>query len=421
VPDIVAPLSRTEVPAAGTESLAAFDGPSLAVAALRSASRLVLSELAPGAMQSEIRAMSVECDRIGGINLAQGVCDTPVPAAVEEGAIAAIRAGYNIYTRLDGIARLRTAIAKKQLHDYGLRYDAETEILVASGATAGLHAAAMALLNPGDEVLLFEPFYGYHVNTLKSLRVTPVLVPLAEPDWALDIDALKAAITPRTRAILLNTPANPSGKVFTRAEIEAIADITRDHDLFLFTDEIYEYFVYDGAEHISPATLPGMRERTIVISGFSKTFSITGWRLGYVTAAAKWMAAMSYFHDLTYVCAPSALQHGAAAGLEQLGPSFYQQIAVDHQSKRERMISALRAAGFEPSVPAGAYYVLAKVTGLPGETAALKARHLLAATGVAAVAGSAFFRQGRGEDLLRFCFAKKDHELDEACVRLRKL
>ena len=157
----------------------------------------------------------------------------------------------------------------------------------------------MALLNPGDEVLLFEPFYGYHVSTLKSMRVKPVLVALAEPDWALDADAMRAAITPRTRAIIVNTPANPSGKVFNRAELEAIADAAREHDLFVFTDEIYEYFVYDGAEHICLATLDGMRERTIVMSGFSKTFSVTGWRLGYLTADAKWMGAMGYFHDLT--------------------------------------------------------------------------------------------------------------------------
>ncbi len=385
------------------------------------ASRLALSELAPGVMQSEIRAMTTECDRIGGINLAQGVCDTPVPAPVEAEAHAAIRAGHNIYTRLDGISRLRTAIAAKQQRDYGLTYDDETEVLVASGATGGLHAAAMALLNPGDEVLLFEPFYGYHVATLKSMRVKPVPVPLAEPDWVLDTDALDAAITPRTRAIILNTPANPSGKVFSRAEIEAVAAVCQEHDLFLFTDEIYEYFVYDGTEHICPATLEGMRERTIVMSGFSKTFSVTGWRLGYAVADAKWMGAMAYFHDLTYVCAPSAFQHAAAAGLEQLPPEFYTQLAHDHQSKRERILAALRDAGMEPSVPAGAYYVLAKATRLPGATAALKARHLLAATGVASVGGSAFFRPGRGEDLLRFCFAKRDEDLDEACARLRKL
>ena len=200
-----------------------------------------------------------------------------------------------------------------------------------------------------------------------------------------------------------------------------MAEVCLEHDLFLFTDEIYEYFVYDGARHISAATLPGMRERTIVISGFSKTFSVTGWRLGYVTADKRWMGAMSYFHDLTYVCAPSAFQHGAAAGLEQLPPSFYTRLAADHQDKRTRMLSALNDAGLTPSKPAGAYYVLADASKLPGKTSAEKARHLLAVTGVAAVAGSAFFRPGGGENLLRFCFAKKDDDLDEACARLRNL
>ncbi len=383
--------------------------------------RLRLSELAPGVYQSEIRAMTTECDRIGGVNLAQGVCDTPVPAPVRDGAIAAIQAGHNIYTRMDGIERLRRAISVKQKKDYALDYDAETEVLVACGATAGLHAAAMALLNPGDEVILFEPFYGYHFSTLVSMRVKPVIVALAEPGWTVDIDTLRAAITPRTRAILVNTPANPSGKIFSRGELETVAQACRDRDLFLLTDEIYEYFVYDGAKHICPATFDGMRERTIVMSGFSKTFSITGWRLGYVTADARWMAAMAYFHDLTYVCAPSAFQHGAAAGLEQLPASFYTRLAADHQSRRDRMVAALRDAGMEPTVPAGAYYVLAKAARLPGRTAAEKARALLAATGVASVAGSAFFRPGRGEDLLRFCFAKKDDDLDDACARLRKL
>ena len=385
------------------------------------ASCLSLSQLAPGALQSEIRAMTTECDRIGGINLAQGVCDTPVPAVVEAAAIQAIQNGDNIYTRCDGIARLRQAIAEKQLREYGLNYNPENEIMVASGATGGLHAAVMALLNPKDDVLLFEPFYGYHAVTLQSMRVNPILVPLAEPDWSLDVDALKAAVTPRTRAILLNTPANPSGKIFNRAELEAVAAVCIEHDLFLITDEIYEYFVYDGAQHICPATLPGMRERTIVLSGFSKTFSVTGWRLGYVTADARWMPTMAHFHDLTYVCAPAPFQHGAAAGLEQLPPSFYKQVASDHQGKRERLLSALRDAGMEASAPPGAYYVLAKASRLPGKKAAEKARNLLATTGVAAVAGAAFFRPGRGEDLLRFCFAKRDAELDDACERLRRI
>ena len=308
--------------------------------------------------------MSMECDRIGGVNLAQGICDTEVPGAVAEAAIAAIRDGHNIYTRLDGIARLRRAIADKMLRFNGLDVNPDTEVLVTSGATAGLHAAAMALLNPGDEVILFEPFYGYHASTLKSMRIVPVIVALNPPstddgDWALDLDAVRAALTPRTRALIINTPSNPCGKIFTRVELEALAEIAVERELFVFTDEIYEYFVYGDAVHLSPATLPGMRERTILISGFSKTFSITGWRLGYLVADAKWLGAISYFHDLTYVCAPSALQHGAAAGLEQLGPEFYSQLASDHFDKRTRIVAALNDAGMKPYVPAGAYYILA--------------------------------------------------------------
>lgn len=383
------------------------------------ASRLGLSRLAPHTFQSEIRAMTTECDRMGGINLAQGVCDTPVPDLVEAAANEAMRAGHNIYTRCDGNDRLRTAIAQKQLRDYGLRYDAEREVMVTSGATAGLHVAVMALLDPGDEVILFEPFYGYHVNTLKVLGAVPVIVPLAEPDFELDTDALRSAITPRTRAILLNTPANPSGKIFTRPEMEHVAAVCQEHDLFLITDEIYEYFVYDGAEHICAAALPGMRERTIVVSGFSKTYSVTGWRVGYSAADARWMPAMAHFHDLTYVCSPAPLQHGVAAGLEQLPPAFYQQLAVDHRSKRERLAGALRDAGMDPLIPPGAYYILARADHIPGATAPEKARNLMARTGVASVAGTAFFRPGRGENLLRFCFAKRDADLDEACQRLR--
>jgi len=391
---------------------------------------LRLSELAPRAMQSEIRAMSVECDRIGGVNLAQGVCDTEAPAAVLAGAIAAIEAGHNMYTRMDGIARLREAIAAKMLRDRGLVVDPDREVLVTSGATGGLNAAVSALLDPGDEVILFEPFYGYHVSELRSKRIVPVIVPLTPPvrtpanpdaDWTLDMDAVRAAVTEKTRAMIVNTPSNPAGKVFTRAELEALAELARERGLFVFTDEIYEHFVYGDAEHVSMATLPGMRERTIVISGFSKTFSVTGWRLGYLVADTKWLGAISYFHDLTYVCAPSAFQHGAAAGLEQLGPEFYTALATDHLAKRAKIVAALDGAGMKAYVPRGAYYVLADASGLPGETAAQRARWLLAKTGVAAVAGSAFFRTGGGEDLLRFCFAKRDVDLADACARLGAL
>lgn len=391
----------------------------MAHATLHPTSGLSLSELAPRVLQSEIRAMTMECDRMGGVNLAQGVCDTEVPAPVAEGAIEAIREGHNIYTRLDGIARLRKAIAAQLAKDRGLSVDPEREVLVASGATGALHAVGMALLNPGDEVVLFEPFYGYHANTLTSMRVKPVIVPLAVPNWDLDFDALRAAITPHTRAIMVNTPANPTGKIFTRGELEALAAIAVEHDLFLITDEIYEYFLYGGAEHVSPAMLDGMRERTILTSGFSKTFAITGWRLGYLVADAKWLGAISYFHDLTYVCAPSAFQHGVAAGLEQLGPEFYRGLARDFEAKRDRLVAALRDAGLTPHVPGGAYYILADASSIPGTNAVDKARVLLARTGVASVAGSAFFRSGGGENLLRFCFAKKDADLDAACERLR--
>ena len=363
--------------------------------------------------------MTLECDRVAGVNLAQGVCDTEVPHPVVGRAIEAIHQGYNIYTRLDGVAPLREAIARKLERDNGLTVDPDAEVLVTSGATGGFYAAALALLDPGDEVILFEPFYGYHLNTLLALRIKPVAVPLTQGDWALDLDGLRAAITPKTRALVINTPSNPCGKVFSRTELVAVAEIVEEHDLFVFTDEIYEYFVFDGTKHVSPATLPGMAERTISISGLSKTFSITGWRVGYLTASPRWLGAIAYFHDLTYVCAPSPFQYGAAAGLLELPVSFYTDMAVEYQAKRDVMCSALADAGLTPSVPAGAYYVLADASSLPGATAKEKARALLRERGVAAVAGTAFFTRGRGENILRFCFSKRNEDLQRACDLLR--
>jgi len=382
---------------------------------------LGLSELAPGVVQSEIRAMTQECDRMGGVNLAQGVCDTEVPEVVAEGAIRAIRDGLNIYTRMDGIERLRRAIAAKVEQTLGITVDPEREVFITNGVTGAFQAGVMALLNPGDEVLLFEPFYGYHASTLRSIRAVPVPVALADPDWTLDVAAVRAAVTPRTRAMVINTPSNPAGKVFTRSELEALAEIAEEFDLFVFTDEIYEHFIYGGAKHVSPATIPGMRERTILMSGFSKTFSVTGWRVGYLIADARWVPSIGYFHDLTYVCAPAPMQQGCADGVEKLGAEFYEGLAREHEGKRTMIVDALRDAGMRPHVPDGAYYVLASAENLPGATAAEKARALLAKTGVASVAGSAFFRPGKGEGLLRFCFAKKDKDLAEACRRLRAL
>jgi aminotransferase len=392
-------------------------------AAPLNSSSLRLSGLAPGLAQSEIRAMTVACADAGGINLAQGVCDTDPPHPVVEAAIQAIRDGHNIYVRMDGITPLRQAIAHKLESFNGIEADPNANVLVTSGATGALHAAIMATLDPGDECIVFEPFYGYHTASLTSQRVKPAIVPLAPPDWTLDLDRLRAAITPRTRGIILNTPANPSGKVYSRVELEAIAVLAIEHDLFVFTDEIYEYFLYDGERHVSLATIPGMEARTITLSGFSKTFSVTGWRLGYLTASERWIPAIAYFHDLLYVCAPSPLQHGAAAGLLQLPESFYTDLSIEYQAKRDTFCAALARAGLTPSIPTGAYYVLADASRIPGENAKAKARRLLRDTGLAAVAGSAFFAansdgRNRGENLLRFCFAKKDADLAEACRRL---
>lgn len=380
-----------------------------------------LSQIAPLILQSEIRSMSVECDRIGGVNLAQGVCDTELPPPAAQGAIDAIQSGLNTYTRLDGIAPLRQAIAAKLAAYNGIPADPEAEVLVTAGATGALYTAALALLDPGDEVILFEPFYGYHWNTMLSLRVVPVSVTLDAPHWHLDVTRLRAAITPRTRAIIVNTPSNPCGKVFSLDELQAIAALAIEHDLFVFTDEIYEYFLFDGRRHLSLATLPGMAERTITISGLSKTFSITGWRVGYLTASRQWTPTIGYFHDLVYICAPGPFQYGAVAGLVGLPPAFYDDLAREYQQKRDQLCAALTDAGLAPSIPEGAYYVLADATRIPGKTAAQKARKLLAATGVAAVAGSAFFVSGGGENLLRFCFGKQPEALDRACAELRKL
>lgn len=381
---------------------------------------LSLSQRAARTVQSEIRVMSIECEKVKGINLAQGVCDTPVPDEVREGARRAMERGINSYTRAEGLAPLRQAIAEKMQRFNGIDCDPETEVIVNSGSTGSFYSACLALLNPGDEVILFEPYYGYHLNTLVAVEAVPRYVTLRAPDWEFSADELERVVTPRTRAIMINTPANPSGKVFTRKELEYIADFAQRHDLFVFTDEIYEYFVYEG-KHISPATLPGMRERTITISGYSKTFSITGWRVGYTICDQKWAQAIAYFHDLIYVCAPAPLQIGVAEGICKLGDDFYAGIAEEYVRKRDMLCSALKEIGLTPSVPKGAYYVLADASTLPGRTAKEKSMALLRETGVASVAGSAFYHAGGGENLIRFCFAKTDEELQQACTRLRQL
>jgi aminotransferase len=245
-------------------------------------------------------------------------------------------------------------------------------------------------------------------------------VRLSEPDWSFTGTDLEKQASPKLRAIVVNSPANPSGKVFNEADLKVIAEFAITHDLFVFTDEIYEHFLFEG-RHISPATLPGMRERTITISGFSKTFSITGWRVGYLACDARWAAAIAYFHDLFYVCAPSAFQFACFEGLLQLSPEFYSQLSVDYRKKRDLICDALVEGGLTPFVPKGAYYVLADASAISGRNSKERAMALLAQTGVASVPGASFFSGDSGEHLLRFCFAKEDTPLAAAAERLAKL
>jgi aminotransferase len=379
---------------------------------------LTLSDRHQWILQSEIRNMSIECQRLGGINLAQGVCDTEVPAIVRRGAQEAIDAGFNTYTRYDGLDELRNAIAHKLQMFSGMEINPENEIVVSAGATGALYCTCLALLNPGDEVILFEPYYGYHINTLVATQAVPVTVRMSAPEWLFSRDDLDRAKTTRTRAMIVNTPANPSGKVFSRSELETIAHFAIDNDLFVFTDEIYEHFLYDGHRHIALATLPGMKERTITISGLSKTFSITGWRIGYCVSEARWAQTIGYFNDLVYVCAPAPLQIGVAKGLMKLGTEYYNDLQTAYLSKRNRICSALAEADLRPSIPQGAYYVLADMSAVPGSSGKEKAMYLLSKTGVAGVPGGAFYHDDGGENLARFCFAKEDRILDEACERL---
>jgi aminotransferase len=365
--------------------------------------------------------MSIECARVGGINLAQGVCDLPVPDVVIKGAEAAMEKGTNIYTRFDGRFELRKAIADKQHRYTDMEVDPEGQVVASAGATGAFYATCLALLDEGDEVIVFEPYYGYHIVTMASLGIKPVYVTLEPPHWDFTAQRLEDAVTAKTRAIIVNTPSNPAGKVFSRAELQIVADFAEAHDLFVFTDEIYEHFVFDGHRHIAPATLPGMAKRTITISGLSKVFAITGWRLGYAICDPEWALPIGHFNDLVYVCAPAPLQIGAACGLNALGPDYYQAISDDHQNKRDLFCNTLREIGLTPHVPEGAYYTLADVSSLPGQTAKERAVYLLEKTGVACVPGSAFYRGPVGETFVRFCFAKEMPTLEDAMNRLRKL
>jgi len=371
--------------------------------------------------KSEIREMSIECDRAGGINLAQGICDFPLENVLKQSVMEAMTEGVNHYTSHEGIAMLREAISKKMRHYNNVEMSANN-IIVTCGATGALFCVCSALFAPGDEIIIFEPFYGYHVYTLMALGLKPVYVQLTPPGWGLDLDYIKSKITAKTKAILINTPLNPTGKVFRENELRDLAYICREHNLLVITDEIYEYIIYDGLKHISPASMPEFDDRVITISGYSKTFSITGWRIGYCACPDRYVQSIGYIADLLYVCAPAPLQYAVAKAIQTLDNAFYDELREKFAKRRKLMCDTLSEVGLSPWIPQGAYYVMADISKLQGKNGKEKAMWLLEKTGVAAVPGEAFYsNQEVGYGLARFCFAKDDEILARACDALKIL
>jgi aminotransferase len=375
-----------------------------------------------GFRESVIRGMTRLAREYRSINLAQGFPNFPAPDLLKEAAAQAIHADINQYAITWGAQRLREVLARKYHAWYGLEVDPEREITVTCGATEAMISALLALVNPGEEVIVFEPFYeNYGPDTILA-DARPVYVPL-EPGKPLDLDRLAAAFSDRTRAIIINTPSNPAGRVLTRAELESVRDLCVRYDALALTDEIYEHIRFEG-EHLPIATLPGMRNRTVTISGASKTFSVTGWRIGWILAPAELTGAIRKVHDFLTVGAPAPLQEGVAVALEQLDQGFYRRLATDYRARRDLLYGALVQSGFRCTPPEGAYYILADFSGLPGRASELSdtefAIWLSREVGVTPVPGSSFFRDGGdgGRSMVRFVFCKTDDVLLEAARRL---
>jgi aminotransferase len=353
----------------------------------------------------------------GAINLAQGFPNFPAPDLLKEAAVKAIRDNINQYAITWGARRLREAVARKYAAWYGMTVDPETEVTVTCGATEAMIATLMALVNPGEEVVVFEPFYENYGPDTILCDATPVYVPLL-PGAPVDLDRLKAAFGSRTRAIILNTPANPSGRVFTRAELEGIAALCQRHGAWAVTDEIYEHIRY-GVDHIPIATVPGMRDLTVTISGASKTFSITGWRIGTIVAPVAATDAIRKVHDFLTVGAPAPLQEALATAMDELDRDYYDRIATEYLHRRDLLHRAVLAAGFRARAPEGAYYILADFSGLSQLDDTAFAEWLARERGVAPVPGSSFFsRPELGRQYVRFVFCKTDDLLREAAARL---
>ena len=380
-----------------------------------------LSSKAAHFTESVIREMTRLALQHRAVNLSQGFPDFPAPAEIKRAAQEAIAADINQYAITWGAKSLRNAIAAKWQETQGATIDPEREITVCCGSTEAMMSSMMAIINPGDEVVVFEPFYeNYGPDAILS-GATPRFVKLHAPDWSFDPEELAAAFSPATKAIILNTPNNPTGKVFLRAELEAIRDLCVRWNAYAITDEIYEHILFDDARHISLATLEGMGERTITINALSKTYCVTGWRVGWAIAAPEVTAAIRKVHDFLTVGAAAPLQEAGAVAL-QFPASYYENLARDYAEKRERLLGILTGAGFKCFKPRGAYYIMTDISvfGFPDDVAF--AKYLVSEIGVAAVPGSSFYRNpAEGRTHLRFTFCKTEKTFQAAAERFGKL
>src|SRR4051794_33890756 len=381
----------------------------------------LLSHKAARFTESVIRGMSIEALKHSAVNLAQGMPDFPAPAELKAAACRAIEADINQYAITWGARGLRQAIAEHAQWHLGLSVDPETEITVTCGSTEAMLVALLSLVNPGDEVILSQPFYENYWPDCVLAGAVPRFVPLRPPGWTFDLDELAAAFNDRTKAIILCNPNNPTGTVFTRADLEAIAALCRRWDVVAITDEIYEHIVYDGRRHLALAALDGMRERSVTIGGMSKTYGVTGWRVGTMIAPPHLTPAFRQVHDYVSIGAAAPLQ-AAGAVAYRMPPDYYVRLAADYQARRDRLCRALIDVGFDLELPRGAYYVMADIGAFGATDDVAFARHLVRDIGVATVPGSSFFHEKElGRSYIRFCFCKKDETLDEAIARLRKL
>jgi aspartate/methionine/tyrosine aminotransferase len=371
--------------------------------------------------ESVIREMTRLAHIHGAVNLAQGFPDFAAPADLKEAACRAINDDQNQYSITWGAKNFRQAIAEKYRRWHGLEIDPEREITVCCGATEGMIATLLAVTNPGDEVIVFEPYYeNYHPDTLLC-GASRRIVSLQAPNWTFDPEELKRAFNSKTKAIIINSPNNPTGKVFERAELELIADLCEEHDCLAITDEIYEHILFDGATHIPPMTLPKMRHRSVLINSMSKTYSVTGWRVGWVLASPDLTASIRKVHDFLTVGAATPLQQAGVHALA-LPDDYYAHLSTDYVQRRDAIVAVLERTGFKPFVPRGAYYVMADISAFGFPDDQTFAAHLVENIGVAAVPGSSFFEHASlGSQLIRFCFCKKFDTLAAAEERLTRL